>query len=41
MDSRLRGNDEDEAGNDRSQLVPALERVLRHPLKRGVLRKIR
>ncbi|WP_422410838.1 hypothetical protein [Endozoicomonas sp. ALB122] len=32
MDSRLRGNDENEAGNDGSQLVPTLERVLQHAL---------
>ncbi|WP_422413212.1 hypothetical protein [Endozoicomonas sp. ALB122] len=31
MDSRLRGNDENEAGNDGSQRVPTPERVLRHP----------
>ncbi|WP_422452072.1 hypothetical protein [Endozoicomonas sp. ALC066] len=34
-DSRLRGNDENEAGNEGSQLVPTLERVLRHPLHGG------
>ncbi|WP_422452071.1 hypothetical protein [Endozoicomonas sp. ALC066] len=40
MDSRLRGNDVNEAGNDvnearnvGSQLVPTLESVLRHPLR--------
>ncbi len=31
MDSRLRGNDENEAGNDGSQRVPTPERVLQHP----------
>ncbi|WP_422412913.1 hypothetical protein [Endozoicomonas sp. ALB122] len=31
MDSRLRGNDENEAVNNGSQLVLTLERVSRHP----------
>ncbi|WP_422136178.1 MULTISPECIES: hypothetical protein [unclassified Endozoicomonas] len=31
VDLCLLGNDENEAGNDGSQLVPTLERVLRHP----------
>ncbi|WP_422409485.1 hypothetical protein [Endozoicomonas sp. ALB122] len=35
MDSRIRGNDENEVGNDESQLVRTLERVLRHPLEHG------
>ncbi len=32
VDSRLRGNDENEADNDGSQRAPTPERVLRHPL---------
>ncbi len=34
-DENEAGNDGNEAGNDGSQLVPTLERVLRHPPIRG------
>ncbi len=39
-DGNEAGNDGNEAGNDGSQLVPTLERVLRHPPFEGVMSRL-